>query len=90
MIATVSRHAKGMFESLYRYTIGSCVSSLQLSNYCRSDDKTDLIEMKSFPPGGPTRGTPESENRDKRMKKKINLHFESHLQKWKRQRFPLF
>ena len=93
MTATVSRHAKGMFEGLYRYTISSCASSLRLSNYWLSDeppsrDENDLIEMKSFPPRGPNRGTPESESLDKRMKEKINLHFESHLQKWKRQRFP--
>ena len=55
-----------------------------------------VVEMASFPPGNLNTGAPESkestvtmkERLDNRMKKKINLHFESHLQKWKRQRFP--
>ena len=102
MAVTISSHAKRMFEGLYHYTISSWRSSLQLSNYWRSDeppaeqepsDEPDIKEMGSYPPGNVETGAPTSkesrkEPPDNRMKKKINLHFESHLQKWKRQRFP--
>ena len=64
------------------------------------DAKGVVIEMDSFPPGNQTAGVQdgvpkskkpidiEKERRDERMKKKIKFHFQSHLQKWKRQRFP--
>ena len=112
MAVKVSNQAKRMFKSLYQYTIISCMSSLNLSNYWQSDEppvelsiesdaKGVVIEMDSFPPGnqkaGVQDGTPKSKNpidiekerrADELMKKKIKFHFQSHLQKWKRQRFP--
>ena len=100
MAVIISSHAKRMFKGLYHYTISSWRSSLQLSNYWLSDeppaepepsDEPDTKEMDSYPPGNVETGAPkskESRKEDNRMKKKINLHFESHLQKWKRQRFP--
>ena len=111
MAVKVSNQAKRFFTSLYQYTIISCMSSLQLTNYWLSDEppeelsnepdtKRVVIEMNSFPPGNQNAsvqdGAPKSkkaatekESQDERMKKKIKFHFQSHLQKWKRQRFPV-
>ena len=82
-----------MLGILYQYSIGSCIHSLlSCSQYFRSDAKpfdNESVELDIVCPGN-LKKAPESKKaiRDTRMKEKINLHFQSHLQKWKRKHFP--
>ena len=82
-----------MLRILYQFSIGSCIHSLlSCSEYFRDDEPYagpyESVELDGLP--GNLKQTPESKKaiRDARMKKKINLHFQSHLQKWKRKYFP--
>lgn len=84
---------------LYMYTIGSCIP-LKYSTRCLpQDDGYETVELQES--GADHRkGTSESKPatqimddgeeliEEEPIKKKVNLHFQNHLQKWKRQKFP--
>ena len=67
---------------LYHYTIASCLPN-------QSDD-AEHIEMVNFSSGeaGIASKAAIRKREELIMKKKVNLHFEDHLQKWKRKKFP--
>ena len=86
-----------MLRILYQFSIGSCIHSLlSCSEYFRNDEPYaepyaepyESIELDGL--SGNLKQAPESKKaiEDARMKKKINIHFQSHLQKWKRKYFP--
>ena len=81
-----------MLGILYHYSIGSCIYTLLscCSQYFLNDEEPyDRVELDILCPEN-LKKAPESKKaiRDTRMKEKINLHFQSHLQKWKRRQFP--
>ena len=91
------------FGILYDYSIGSCITSLSCTQYfqCDKPQRVRDGEMNTFSQSGSLAGFQKSSaipaespaqqtirRRDKFLKEEINLHFENHLQKWKRKRFP--
>ena len=83
-----------MLGILYQFSIGSCIHSLlSCSDYFRSDEpherQYESVELDALCPGNLKKAQESKKSiRDTRMKEKINLHFQSHLQKWKRKHFP--
>ena len=83
-----------MLGILYQFSIGSCIHSLlSCSDYFRSDEPHERhyesVELDALCPGNLKKAQESKKSiRDTRMKEKINLHFQSHLQKWKRKHFP--
>lgn len=83
---------------LYLYTIGSCLPE-RCSTRCLPEP-TDRSQTSEREESGTFRRKPISESKliidddnevvgDERQKKeKVNLHFENHIQKWKRLHFP--
>ena len=82
------------FWILYDYSIGSCIVSLSCSQYFQCD-KPQRMEMGSYSSESPSSSASAEKTarhtvrgRDTFLKEEVNLHFENHLQKWKRKRFP--
>lgn len=72
-------------KTLYKYTIGSCIPS----KYSR--DKTQNVEQELEEPAAVTPDFAQimdNSHGGKELKKRINYHFQNHLQKWERKKFP--
>ena len=89
-------------KTLYKYTIGSCIP-LKCSNRCIQIDgpqnvRTSQLEEPAAEDTSESSSGSKTATQiikdgeeligEKPMKEKVNLHFENHIQKWKRQKFP--
>ena len=82
---------------LYKYTIGSCVPE-KCSTRCLPSTDTSQTKKRKQPGKAETKledmtlSQIINEGRElvgeTQMKKKVNLHFENHIQKWRRLHFP--
>lgn len=87
----VLRGLRRILKILYQFTIGSCLYTL-LPNCSRPnhDNAADQYELNNHASREAKREEfkKRAAESDKCMKEKINFHFQSHYQKWKRKQFP--